>query len=78
MNVLRAAPWEALKRGKSLQVEGLFRWYIGRVLDWKVRELGLCWLNRVEEATIHLCIGERNGNPLQFSCLENPRHGGAW
>ena len=24
------------------------------------------------------CIGERNGNPLQFSCLENPRDGGAW
>ena len=24
------------------------------------------------------CIGERNGNPLQCSCLENPRHGGAW
>ena len=24
------------------------------------------------------CIGEGNGNPLQFSCLENPRDGGAW
>ena len=24
------------------------------------------------------CIGEGNGNPLQSSCLENPRHGGAW
>ena len=24
------------------------------------------------------CIGEGNGNPLQCSCLENPRHGGAW
>ena len=24
------------------------------------------------------CIGERNGNPLQCSCLENPRDGGAW
>ena len=23
------------------------------------------------------CIGERNGNPLQCSCLENPRDGGA-
>ena len=21
---------------------------------------------------------ERNGNPLQYSCLENPRDGGAW
>ena len=24
------------------------------------------------------CIGEENGNPLQCSCLENPRFGGAW
>ena len=24
------------------------------------------------------CIGEGNGNPLQRSCLENPRDRGAW
>ena len=24
------------------------------------------------------CIGEGNGTPLQCSCLENPRDGGAW
>ena len=24
------------------------------------------------------CIGEGNGNPLQCSCLENPREGGPW
>ena len=24
------------------------------------------------------CIGEGNGNPLQCSCLETPRDGGAW
>ena len=24
------------------------------------------------------CLGEGNGNPLQYSCLENPRDGGAW
>ena len=24
------------------------------------------------------CIGEGNGNPVQCSCLENPRDGGAW
>ena len=27
---------------------------------------------------MHACIGEGNGNPLQYSCLENPRDGGAW
>ena len=28
----------------------------------------------------HLAITNRegNGNPLQYSCLENPMHGGAW
>ena len=25
-----------------------------------------------------LISGERNGNPLQYSCLENPMDGGAW
>ena len=24
------------------------------------------------------CTGEGNGNPLQCSCLENPKYGGAW
>ena len=24
------------------------------------------------------CTGEGNGNPLQCSCLESPRDGGAW
>ena len=24
------------------------------------------------------CVGEGNGNPLQYSCLENPMDGGAW
>ena len=24
------------------------------------------------------CTGEGNGNPFQYSCLENPRDGGAW
>ena len=28
--------------------------------------------------SLTLKIGEGNGNPLQCSCLENPRDGGAW
>jgi len=27
---------------------------------------------------VHLNIGEGNGNPLQYYCLENPMDGGAW
>ena len=36
---------------------------------------------RVERLHFHFPlsrIGEGNGNPLQCSCLENPRDGGAW
>ena len=25
-----------------------------------------------------VCLEEGNGNPLQYSCLENPMGGGAW
>ena len=31
-----------------------------------------------DSVTSFSCIGEGNGNPLQYSCLENPRDGGAW
>jgi len=27
---------------------------------------------------IYVFIGEGNGTPLQYSCLENPIDGGAW
>ena len=41
-----------------------------------------CWESDTTER-LHFdfslsCIGEGNGNPLQCSCLENPRDGGAW
>ena len=26
----------------------------------------------------HIWLGEGNGTPLQYSCLENPMGGGAW
>ena len=38
-------------------------------------------LDTTERLHLHFslsCIGEGNGNPLQCSCLENPRDGGAW
>ena len=38
-------------------------------------------LDKTERLHFHFslsCIGEGNGNPLQCSCLENPRDGGAW
>ena len=31
-----------------------------------------------EMGTLSLQVGEGNGTPLQYSCLENPMDGGAW
>ena len=40
------------------------------------------WENFTVDATNAIlkvsCTGEGNGNPLQYSCLENPVDGGAW
>ena len=33
---------------------------------------------RLKRRSMHACTGEGKGNPLQCSCLENPRDGGAW
>ena len=33
---------------------------------------------RLKQLSMHACIGEGNGSPLQYSCLENPRDRGAW
>ena len=32
----------------------------------------------VNNKNVHILIGEGNGTPLQYSCLENPIEGGAW
>ena len=43
--------------------------------------MGLLESDPTERLHFHFslsCTGEGNGNPLQCSCLENPRDGGAW
>ena len=59
-------------------------------LSWKIhgrRSLVGCspWRCKESDMTelLHFhfslsCLGEGNGNPLQYSCLENPRDRGAW
>ena len=47
----------------------------------KVMSLLFNMLSRLRATSLYFslsCIGEGNGNPLQCSCLENPRDGGAW
>ena len=33
---------------------------------------------RLKQLSMRACLGEGNGNPLHYSCLENPRDRGAW
>ena len=65
------APTPALVPGKSHGPRSL----VG-CSPWGLEES-----DTTERLPFHLslsCIGEGNGNPLQCSCLENPRDGGAW
>ena len=46
-----------------------------------MQSMGLLESDTTERLHFHFslsCIGEGNGNPLQRSCLENPRDGAAW
>ena len=59
-------------------------------LAWKIpwaeepgglQSMGSIESDKTERLHFHFslsCIGEGNGNPLQCSCLENPRDGGIW
>ena len=47
----------------------------------RLQSMGSRRVRHTEQLHFHfslLCIGEGNGNPLQCSCLETPRDGGAW
>ena len=59
-------------------------------LAWKIpwmegpdglQSMGSLGVDTTEQLHFHFSlsfIGEGDGNPLQCSCLENPRDGGAW
>ena len=45
----------------------------------RLQSMGLLGVGHDWATSLSLsCIGEGNGIPLQHSCLENPRDGGAW
>ena len=46
----------------------------GRLESMRSLRVGLDWATSLSLS----CIGEGNGNPLQCSCLENPRNSGVW
>ena len=76
-----APPWVFLFRGPMAPHSSTLAWKI----PWTeesggLQSMGLLESDTTERLHFHLslsCIGEGNGNPLQCSCLENPRDGGA-
>ena len=47
----------------------------------RLQSMGSLRVGYTERLHFHFslaCVGEGNGSPLQCSCLENPRDGGAW
>ena len=47
----------------------------------RLQSMGSLGVGHTERLHFHFslsCIGGGNGNPLQYSCLENPMDGGAW
>ena len=44
----------------------------------KLKRLPAMWETRVGSLGREDSPVEENGNPLQYSCLENPMDGGAW
>ena len=44
----------------------------------RLQSMGLHRVRHDLSDNMDACIGEGNGNPLQYSCLENPRDRGAW
>ena len=47
----------------------------------RLQSMGSLRVDTTERIHFHFslsCIGEGNGNPLQYSCLENSRNRGAW
>ena len=73
---------------KQSCVSYIYRYRLSSTLAWKIPwSLVGCspWgheeLDTTERLHFHFslsCTGEGNGNPLQYSCLENPRDGGTW
>ena len=77
--------WHHLLNGSEKAMASHFS-----TLAWKIpwteepgrlQSMGSLRVGHTERLHVHFslsCIGEGNGNPLQCSCLENPRDGGAW
>ena len=72
---------ERRKEARSRALETLGRGEEKKTCKKQQKEQLCQELDTTERLHFHVslsCIGEGHGNPLQCSCLENPRDGGAW
>ena len=68
-------------QGLKLRLLQLLCWQTGSLPLALLQSMGSLESDTTERRHFHFslsCIGEGNGNPLQCSCLENPRDGEAW
>ena len=76
--LLRTKAWEKAMAPHSSTLAWKIPW---REEPGRLQSVGSLELDRTEGLHFHFslsCTGEGNGNPLQCSCLENPRDGEAW
>ena len=73
--------WEDLEEGMATH-SSILAWRIPRTEEpGRLQSMGSIESDMTERPHFHFslsCIGEGNGNPLQCSCLENPRDRGVW
>ena len=75
---VRSLDWEDSLAKEMATHSGTLAWKIpwkekpGRLQSMESQRVGHDWATSLSR------IGEGNGNPVQCSCLENPRDGGAW
>ena len=70
------ASWEIYMQVKKQQLEPDMEKQIGSKLGKEYIKVVYChpaYLTYIQNT-----LGEGNGTPLQYSCLENPMDGGAW
>ena len=75
---LRKIPWRRAWQPTPVLVPGKSHWQKSLIgcSPWGHKESDM-----TERLHFHFslsCIGEENSNPLQCSCLDNPRDGGSW
>ena len=61
-----------------MQYLSLYLTYFESLVAQRLKHLPRMWETQVRSLGWEDPLEKENGNPLQYSCLENPMEGGAW